>query len=38
MEGALVLVAPPPGFVTAFALRLPVASAPVAENAVRTGE
>jgi signal transduction histidine kinase len=37
MEGALVLVEPPPGFVTAFALRLPVTSEPVATNAVRAG-
>jgi signal transduction histidine kinase len=35
MEGALVLVEPPPGFVTAFALRLPAAAAPVAEAGVR---
>jgi hypothetical protein len=36
MEGALVLVEPPPGFVTAFALRLPVAST-AARDAVRAG-
>jgi signal transduction histidine kinase len=35
MEGALALVSPPPGFVTAFALRLPLASAPRAADAVR---
>jgi hypothetical protein len=28
-------VSPPPGFVTAFALRLPLASAPRAADAVR---
>jgi hypothetical protein len=32
-----VLVEPPPGFVTAFALRLPVASAPATGDAVRAG-
>jgi hypothetical protein len=31
MEGVLVLVEPPPGFVTAFALRLPVATPPDAQ-------
>jgi signal transduction histidine kinase len=35
MEGALLLVEPPAGYVTAFALRLPVASAPAADEAVR---
>ena len=36
MEGTLLLVEPPAGFVTAFALRLPAASPSAAEGGVRT--